>query len=342
MRSCMTSFPVYNVNTGFRLAPTSKSHFVRYSLEVDIPDGAIFARTKATGLPLLWELEQERMRAQLLFLLQWEYERDRMFIPAGFEVPFGREETSLTVPFFPAEPVSFVENEVAPVFLHGRIDRIDVTADGRQGRILDYKVGKRIRGRFAGGTALQLPLYSFRRPPPPAGRAMGGSGSNVTFRPAAGRKDHTAPFSPDTWAEELEGLKTLVGAITHGIRTGVFPHTRIRVARVRCHLWRIGGSTCGAKTGRRAARFSAPCEKHTMSDNARADAEARRRAASEFATTFLVEAGAGTGKTTVLLASWPWCAAVGAAWTDSRRLPSVKSLPPSSAYVSVLNLKLPS
>src|SRR5262245_34916289 len=66
-------------------------------------------------------------------------------------------------------------------------------------------------------------------------------------------------------------------------------------------LWRIGGSTCGAKTGRRAARFSTSCEKHTMSDNTHADAEARRRAASEFATTFLVEAGAGTGKTTVLL-----------------------------------------
>jgi ATP-dependent helicase/nuclease subunit A len=38
-----------------------------------------------------------------------------------------------------------------------------------------------------------------------------------------------------------------------------------------------------------------------MSDDVRTDVEARRRAADEFATTFLVEAGAGTGKTTVLL-----------------------------------------
>ena len=38
-----------------------------------------------------------------------------------------------------------------------------------------------------------------------------------------------------------------------------------------------------------------------MSDTARADVEARRRAARELTTTFLVEAGAGTGKTTVLL-----------------------------------------
>jgi ATP-dependent helicase/nuclease subunit A len=70
---------------------------------------------------------------------------------------------------------------------------------------------------------------------------------------------------------------------------------------VSADLWRMGGSARGAKTGRRAACFSASCEEHPMSDNARADAEARRRAAGEFATTFLVEAGAGTGKTTVLL-----------------------------------------
>jgi ATP-dependent helicase/nuclease subunit A len=38
-----------------------------------------------------------------------------------------------------------------------------------------------------------------------------------------------------------------------------------------------------------------------MSDDPRTDVEARQRAATEFATTFLVEAGAGTGKTTVLL-----------------------------------------
>jgi hypothetical protein len=216
-------------------------------MEVADSHCAIFARTKATGLPLLWELEQEHMRAQLLSLLQWEYERDSMFIPAGFEVPFGREEASLTVPFFSAQPVPFVENEVAPVFLHGRIDRIDVTADGRQGRILDYKSGKPIHGRFAGGTALQLPLYLFAaRLLRPDVQWVGAE--YVTFRPAAGRKDHTAPFSPDTWAGELEGLKTLVGAITHGIRTGCFPPTPDSCRPCPFPL------ICGASAGVHAAR----------------------------------------------------------------------------------------
>ena len=48
-----------------------------------------------------------------------------------------------------------------------------------------------------------------------------------------------------------------------------------------------------------------------MSDTARADVEARRRAARELTTTtFLVEAGAGTGKTTVLLPVSCFCRVV--------------------------------
>ena len=185
---------------------------------------ATFARTKVTGLPLLWELEQERIRAQLLFLLQWEYERDDTFVPIGFEIPFGREESSLEAPFFPAQLMSLVGNEADPVFLHGRIDRIDITSDGQQARILDYKSGKPIRGRFAGGTALQLPLYLFAaRLLRPDLQWVGAE--YVTLRPAAVRKENTSTFSPDTWSEELEVLQTLVGAITHGIRTGCFPNT---------------------------------------------------------------------------------------------------------------------
>ena len=184
---------------------------------------ATFARTKVAGLPLLWELEQERIRAQLLFLLQREYERDDTFIPAVFEIPFGREEASLEAPFFPAQLMSLVGDEADPIFLHGRIDRIDVTSDGQQARILDYKSGKPIRGRFAGGTALQLPLYLFAaRLLRPDLQWVGAE--YVTLRPSA-RKENTPTFSSDTWSEELEVLRALVGAIAHGIRTGCFPGT---------------------------------------------------------------------------------------------------------------------
>jgi ATP-dependent helicase/DNAse subunit B len=195
----------------------------RLLLEVADVHCATFAQTKATGLPLLWELEQEHIRTQLLFLLQWEVQRDDAFIPVGFEVPFGGDESCIENSFFPAQPVSFVSDETLPVFFHGRIDRIDVTPDGRRARILDYKSGKPIRGRFAGGTMLQLPLYFF------AARFLRpdlhwAGAEYVTFQPHA-RNGNMLLSSAETWSEELAVLKSLVGAFAHGIRSGCFPQT---------------------------------------------------------------------------------------------------------------------
>ena len=219
----------------------------RLLMEVTDRHCTLFARTKVTGLPLLWELEQERIRAQLLSLLQWEYERNETFVPAGFEFPFGWEEAGLETPFFPAQLVPFAVDEESLVFLHGRIDRIDVTADGQQARILDYKSGKPIRGRFAGGTALQLPLYLFAaRFLRPDLHWVGAE--YVTLRSAAVRKENTSPFSPDTWSEDLTVLQTLVGAITYGIRTGCFPHTPDSCRPCPFPL------ICGAQAEGRAAR----------------------------------------------------------------------------------------
>ena len=192
-------------------------------MEVTDTHCAVFAQTKVTGLPVLWELEQERIRAQLLSLLQWEYERDDTFVPVGFEVPFGREEASSDAPFFPARLVPFAGDGAHAIFLHGRVDRIDVSSDGQHARILDYKSGKPVRGHFAGGTALQLPLYLF------AARLLRPDlqwiGAEYVTLQRAAHKAHAPTFSSDTWPEELASLQMLVGAITHGIRTGCFPHT---------------------------------------------------------------------------------------------------------------------
>lgn len=205
-----------------------------------------FAQTKATGLPFLWELEQEHIRMQLLFLLQWEAERSDTFVPANFETPFGREEVSLENPFFPAQLVSFVGDEATAVFLHGRIDRIDVTSDGQRARILDYKSGKPVRGRFAGGTALQLPLYLFAarllRPD------LDWAGAEYVTVQSHVRKEKTATFSPETWSEDLKVLKTVVGAITHGIRSGCFPPMPDSCRPCPFPL------ICGAQAERRASR----------------------------------------------------------------------------------------
>ncbi|MBM4087786.1 MAG: PD-(D/E)XK nuclease family protein, partial [Planctomycetes bacterium] len=51
----------------------------------------------------------------------------------------------------------------AIVRFRGRIDRIDLTADGKSARVIDYKTGKKPPGagdgKFGGGTQLQLPIY---------------------------------------------------------------------------------------------------------------------------------------------------------------------------------------
>jgi RecB family exonuclease len=49
------------------------------------------------------------------------------------------------------------------VNLRGRIDRIDLTKDGKRARVRDYKSGKKIgkENDFQGGRTLQLPLYLY-------------------------------------------------------------------------------------------------------------------------------------------------------------------------------------
>jgi ATP-dependent helicase/DNAse subunit B len=192
-------------------------------MEVADAHCAAFARAKVTGLRLLWELEQERMQVELSSLLQWEIEREDTFVPVGFEVPFGREEVSLESPFFPTQLVSFVGDESFPVFFHGRIDRIDIASDGQRARILDYKSGKPVRGRFAGGTALQLPLYLF------AARHLRPdldwtAAEYVSLRSHV-RKEKPPAFTPETWAGDLETTTALAGSIARGIRSGCFPPT---------------------------------------------------------------------------------------------------------------------
>ena len=59
-----------------------------------------------------------------------------------------------------------------------------------------------------------------------------------------------------------------------------------------------------------------------------ADNEARRRILTEFGTSFFVEAAAGTGKTSALVAgSSGWSAPAAARSTGSWRLPSPRKLP---------------
>lgn len=182
---------------------------------------AAFAVTQVTGLPVVWEVEQERLLEQLSLLLSWEIEHGQDFLPVAFEAPFGIDSEETTTMLLPGV-VRLALDDESVIHLRGRIDRIDVSADAQRARILDYKSGKPVRGRFASGTALQLPLYL------QAARSLRSDlqwiGADYVYINRA-EQPHQPFFTEDTWAEAETALRTIVTALVGGLRAGCFPQT---------------------------------------------------------------------------------------------------------------------
>lgn len=181
-----------------------------------------FARTTATGFPLLWELEQERLHERLQLLLRRECEADDRFVPAAFAAYFGTDTAAEEHPVFPPGPVSFPLDTGEEIFLRGRIDRIDLSRDQQRARILDYKTGKAPTGRFAGGMTLQLPLALFaaRRLRPDIVWESG----EYLYIDHLQKKPHS-PFPDETWTETLATLRAIVTALVQSLRSGCFVST---------------------------------------------------------------------------------------------------------------------
>lgn len=179
----------------------------------------IFARTKATGFRLLWELEQERIHERLALLLAQACDAGGDFLPVTFEAHFGTGIPDEQETFFPVAPVRFLLEDGEEIGLRGRIDRIDLSADQQRARVLDYKTGKPIRGHFAGGTALQLPLYVF------AARVLR---PDLTWMSAEYvyvdhlSRGRSLRCTPDTWPGSLTTLRQIVTALVQGMRAGWF------------------------------------------------------------------------------------------------------------------------
>jgi len=140
-------------------------------LSVDTKDGALlmqiasqvfkrFEKTGVTGFHVMWDLEKEAILAWLEGLLDEETDQEE-FHPAYFEVRYGMrpwtsEESEISTDT--AVPLKFGERKV---LLRGKIDRIDLSGDGRKARVIDYKTGKphAKQDDLQGGRTLQLPLY---------------------------------------------------------------------------------------------------------------------------------------------------------------------------------------
>jgi hypothetical protein len=115
-------------------------------------------RRGVTGLPMLWTGERARLREELLSAIEAEVDDPSGWQPALFEAAFGIEGREGSAP-----ALIYRLPDGTALHLRGRIDRIDISPDGRRARVLDYKTGKlrspKTPDRLAKGRALQLPIY---------------------------------------------------------------------------------------------------------------------------------------------------------------------------------------
>ena len=116
-------------------------------------------KKRPAGMPgMLWEIERDGLLILLQNWLKFEIARsvDDMRI-ARLEQAFGN--FSEFPPFRPESGISNFE-------FSGRIDRVDVSADGKRARLVDYKIGKlpdalrkKDRPFLMGGEKIQLAVY---------------------------------------------------------------------------------------------------------------------------------------------------------------------------------------
>jgi len=121
-----------------------------------------FEQMGVTGYSMLWEVEKRNILDNLVDFFNEEL-NDTEFIPTYFEVRYGMKNLGFQESEISTEdpiPLKLAEKTVN---LRGRIDRIDLTKDGKRARVKDYKTGK-VSAKpndFQGGRTLQLPLYLY-------------------------------------------------------------------------------------------------------------------------------------------------------------------------------------
>ncbi len=129
-----------------------------------------------------------------------------------------RAETGAVPSAFEAE---VPEQEIAGVSMRGRVDRVDVTPDGKRAWIIDYKTGSSHEYKdlakgdpLGGGSKLQLPVYLAA-----AGKASEATALYwfITHRGGFERIEF------DATPENKQRFRDTVEAIVEGVRTGAFP-----------------------------------------------------------------------------------------------------------------------
>lgn len=174
---------------------------------------AEFASRGVTGYPLVWRVKQEKIRADLLRWLWFEYGHAAGgFCPAATEWAFGRGPDTA--------PAQIKLDEKTTLLVAGQIDRVDRGPNDEM-FVLDYKTGKpdKYRGAsFCRARALQIPVYML------ATEQLGGKtcgGGAYFFATQRGGFEKRGWVREDLAAHEPR-LREVLGGLARSILAGKF------------------------------------------------------------------------------------------------------------------------
>ncbi len=188
-------------------------------------------RWSIAGYPGAVELAIRSLRTDLGLWFGRELDEEGEFVPSYFEARFGgalreHDDPELSL----EEGIPFETDTGARLLMSGKIDRIDLSSDGKRARVLDYKTGRAPQGGRKNeivldrGRRLQLPVYLL------ASRRMlrdvhaGAEVESAEYRFLRERKASraTLALSRTLLEEHEDDLARAVGLILHGIATGMF------------------------------------------------------------------------------------------------------------------------
>jgi RecB family exonuclease len=186
-------------------------------------------RARPPGIPeLLWQVELDFLCEMLHNWLAFEINRSHEGLaPAYVELIFGDSPKAQ----LPAYRVVAGRHTFD---FRGRIDRVDLSADGTRARVLDYKVGilpKTMAGKerisLMAGEKMQLAVYRAALSAlPEISRSSGVKGEFLHLQPRDGRTV-SCSFDPQELQKGVDHLPGILESIGDGIENGIFfPRTR--------------------------------------------------------------------------------------------------------------------
>jgi len=191
--------------------------------------GEVFAEYEdrgVTGYPALWGAQREAIMLDLRLWYEAEVDdpQTARFDAADFEVGFGLPpHPGEEGPASTSEPFELRVGPAAMQF-HGRIDRLQWRSDGGGFRVIDYKTGTNRNKRsatFAGGRALQLPIYLHAAADVILGRDWR-EGRSEYFYSTRREKYQRVEITGEELADKRQDFERLVRGFAHAMGEGTF------------------------------------------------------------------------------------------------------------------------